>query len=88
VPARESPYNEVRPQDATKGETGGDTAGSLCRLDRAKIEKIHELEEFLGTYVLASEPVIRLADLEPEQLEELKTVEKELGVILVAYQDL
>jgi len=60
----------------------------FARLDKAKIEKIHELEEFLGTYVLAFEPVIKIADLAPEQLEKLKIVEKELGVILVAYQDL
>jgi len=60
----------------------------FARLDKAKIEKIHELEEFLGTYVLAFEPVIKIADLAPEQLEKLQTVENELGVILVAYKDL
>ena len=59
----------------------------FARLDKAKIEKIHELEKFLGTYVLAFEPVIKLADLEPEQVEKLQSVEEELGIILVAYKD-
>ena len=35
----------------------------FARLDKAKIAKIHELEEFLGTYVLAFEPVIKIAAL-------------------------
>jgi len=59
----------------------------FARLDKAKTEKIGELEEFLGTYVLAFEPVIKIADLAPEQLEKLQAVEEELGVILVAYKD-
>ncbi|MCD6285987.1 MAG: hypothetical protein J7M39_08760 [Anaerolineae bacterium] len=60
----------------------------FARLDKANIEKIHELEKFLGTYVLAFEPVIKIADLAPEQLEKLQAVENELDVILVAYKDL
>lgn len=60
----------------------------FARLDKAKIAKIHELEEFLGTYVLAFEPAIKIAALAPEQLDKLQAVEEELGVILVAYKDL
>lgn len=60
----------------------------FARLDKAKIAKIHELEEFLGTYALAFEPVIKIAALAPEQLDKLQAVEEELGVILVAYRDL
>jgi len=59
----------------------------FARLDKAKIEKIHELEEFLGTYVLAFEPVIKTAGLASEQLEKLQAVEEELGIVLVAYKD-
>jgi len=60
----------------------------FARLDKAKIEKIHELEKLLGAYVLAFEPVIKIAGLSPEQLEKLQAAEQELGVILVAYKDL
>ena len=59
----------------------------FARLDKAKMERIRELEAFLGTYVLAFEPIIKIADLTEAQLARLQAVEEELGVILVAYQD-
>jgi len=59
----------------------------FARMDKTQIAKVRELEEFLGTYVLAFEPVIKIADLTNEQLTKLQETEEELGVILVAYRD-
>lgn len=59
-----------------------------ARLDRPKIAKLRQLEEILGSWVIALEPPQPppLAELTLEQLEALKTAEKELGVVLLAYQ--
>ena len=59
----------------------------FARMDKTQIARVRELEEFLGTYVLAFEPVIKIADLTDQQLEKLQEVEAELGVILVASRD-
>ena len=58
----------------------------IAKLSEAQMEKLHNLEADLGTWVVAVEPEFRLADLTEEQLGKLNAVEKELGVILLAYE--
>ncbi len=60
----------------------------FARLDRPKIARLRQLEEKLGSWVVALEPPnpSPLAALTPEQVAELQTAEKELGVVLLAYQ--
>jgi hypothetical protein len=58
----------------------------VAELDPARLEKVQELEEELGVYVVALEPKFALADLAPEQLARLEAAEKELGVVLLAYE--
>lgn len=57
----------------------------IADLEPARLAKVRELEEELGTYVVALEPEFRLAALTPAQLERLQAAEKELGVVLLAY---
>lgn len=62
----------------------------FARLDRPKIARLRQLEETLGSWVVALEPPnpSPLAELTAEQVAELQTAEKELGVMLLAYQPL
>jgi alpha-ketoglutarate-dependent taurine dioxygenase len=55
-------------------------------LDPGRLEKVRKLEEELGAYVVALEPEFRLAELTTEQLARLEVAEKELGVVLLAYE--
>lgn len=58
----------------------------IASLDESELKKIHQMEESMGTLILALEPHIPLADLTDEQVEMLGALEKELGVVLIAYQ--
>lgn len=58
----------------------------IASLDESELKKIRQMEESMGTLILALEPHIPLADLTDEQVEMLGTLEKELGVVLIAYQ--
>ena len=44
------------------------------------------MEEAMGTVILALEPYHPLAELSTEQMDKLQELEKELGVVLIAYQ--
>jgi hypothetical protein len=57
-----------------------------AELDPGRLEKVRKLEEELGAYVVALEPEFRLAELTTEQLARLEVAEKELGVVLLAYE--
>ena len=57
-----------------------------ARLDREKMAKIRELEEKLGGWLIAVEPIATLAELSDEQLQAVKEAEDELGVVLLAYK--
>lgn len=57
-----------------------------ARLDRDKMAKIRELEEKLGGWLIAVEPMATLAELSDEQLKDVRAAEEELGVVLLAYQ--
>lgn len=58
----------------------------IAKLDEASLRKLRSIEETMGATILALEPVYPVAQLTPEQLEVLQKLEKELGVVLIAYQ--
>lgn len=57
-----------------------------ANLDGAGLEKVKTLEEQMEAVVLVMERHLPAAKLTDEQVEQLKAVEADLGVILVAYQ--
>ena len=58
----------------------------IANLDEASLNKLRTLEEAMGATILALEPIYPVAQLTPEQLEILQKLEKELGIVLIAYQ--
>lgn len=58
-----------------------------ARLDRDKIAKLRQLETKLGGWLVAVEPIATLADLSEEEIQEVKALEEEMGVILLAYKE-
>ena len=58
----------------------------IADLQEADLKKIQQLEEQMGTLIIALEPQIPLAELSEAQLELLNSLENELEVILIAYQ--
>jgi hypothetical protein len=58
-----------------------------ARLDRDKIARLRQLEEDLDSWIVAVEPVAELAELTDEQMQALKKLEQELGVVLLAYRE-
>lgn len=58
----------------------------FANLDEASLKKVRELEEQMETVILAVEPHRPLADLTTEQIQRLQSLEKELGVLLLAYK--
>jgi hypothetical protein len=59
----------------------------IADLDEASIERIRQMEEAMGTLIVALEPHFPLAELTEEQVRKLQSIEKEMGVVLIAYQD-
>ena len=58
----------------------------IADLHDADLKKVQQLEEQMGTLIIALEPQIPLAELSEAQLERLNSLENELGVVLIAYQ--
>jgi len=58
----------------------------IADLDEAGLKRIQQMEESMGTLIIALEPHIPLAQLTEQQVETLNTLEQELGVVLIAYQ--
>jgi len=58
----------------------------IANLDEASIKRIRQMEESMGSLIVALEPHIPLADLSEEQMEKLQVLEQDLGVVLIAYQ--
>jgi hypothetical protein len=58
----------------------------IAKLEESQLNKVQELEEELGTYVVALEPYVRLAELSEEQIQKLQAMEQDLGVVLLAYE--
>ncbi|UCE00380.1 MAG: hypothetical protein JSV42_06550 [Chloroflexota bacterium] len=59
----------------------------IANLDEASIKRIQQMEESMGTLIVALEPYLPLAELSGEQVSKLQALEKELGVVLVAYKE-
>ena len=59
----------------------------IADLDEASIERIRQMEEAMGTLIVALEPHVPLAELTEEQVRKLQDLEKEMGVVLIALQD-
>ena len=58
----------------------------IASLDEEGIKRIRQMEEAMGSLIVALEPHYPLAELEEEQVGKLQELEKELGVVLIAYQ--
>ena len=58
----------------------------MAKLDEASLRRLQNIEEAMGATILALEPIYPVAQLTPDQLEVLQKLEKELGVVLIAYQ--
>jgi len=58
----------------------------IANLDDASLAKLKQMEDSFGSLILALEPHHPLADLSAEQIQKLQTLEKELGVTLIAYR--
>lgn len=58
----------------------------IANLEEAEVERIRQMEEQLGTLILALEPHYPVAELSEEQLAKLHALERELGVVLIAYK--
>lgn len=58
----------------------------IANLDEDGIKRIQQMEESLGTLILALEPHYPLAELTDDQLKKLQKLEEELGVVLLAYK--
>ena len=57
-----------------------------ANLDNRGLEKVHTLEEQIGSVVLVMEQQFPIAKLSDQQVEHIQALEKDLGVILIAYQ--
>lgn len=60
----------------------------IADLEEAEVERIRQMEEQLGTLILALEPHYPIAELSGEQLQKLHALEQELGVVLIAYREI
>jgi hypothetical protein len=58
----------------------------VASLSPEQIRKLKELEEKLGTIVVAYQQKYRFADLTDEQVALLQEAERDLGVTLLAYE--
>ena len=58
----------------------------IANLDDAGLKRIQQMEEAMGTLIVALEPHVPLAELSEEQMAKLQALEKELNVVLLAYQ--
>jgi hypothetical protein len=56
-------------------------------LDEESLKRIKEYEEAMDACILALAPRVDLADLTPDDVEKLRALEEELGVVLIAYKE-
>jgi len=57
----------------------------IADLDDKRLAKLRELEDELGVCLVALEEEFRLARLLPDQVERLQDAERNMGVVLLAY---
>jgi hypothetical protein len=58
----------------------------VAQLDDARLTRLRALEQELGACVVAVEKDTRFADLSEQQLKRLQAGEKDLDVVLLAYE--
>lgn len=58
----------------------------IANLDEKSLKRVQQMEEQMGTLIIALEPHIPLAELSDDQVKRLNSLEEELGVVLIAYQ--
>jgi len=57
-----------------------------AKVDESQLQKIKDLEQNIGKVVVAIQPKQMFAQLTQDQLTALQTTERELGVVMVAYE--
>jgi len=60
----------------------------IAELDHDNVNKIRALEEHTGFHIMAFEPAVKQSAPTEEQLNHIKSLEKELNVTLLAYEAL
>lgn len=58
----------------------------FASLDEDSLNRLHTLEDQMGSVILAVEPAYSIAELSEDQIRQLQSLEKALGVILLAYK--
>ena len=59
----------------------------IAKLSADEVKKVRNLEESLGTQIMAYQSGLQIADLTDEQLQAVKVIEEQLGVILLVFDD-
>lgn len=59
---------------------------SFARLSQEKYERVRQLEQELGTPIIAVEERCHWSSLDEDKLRKLQEAERELGVVLLAYE--
>ena len=59
----------------------------IAHLNEQAAAKIRELEEATNKHIMAFEEGLRFATLTDDELEKIQTLEKELGVLLIVYDE-
>jgi hypothetical protein len=59
----------------------------IAKLSDEDVDTLRELETELGKHIMAFTPGLELADLSPEQLEQVQTLEETLDAYLIVYED-
>jgi hypothetical protein len=57
----------------------------IADLSKSDVARIQKLESALASHIMAYQPGLHMANLTDKQIQDVKEVEKELGVILLAY---
>jgi hypothetical protein len=63
------------------------TKFKFAELDEESLKQIKDYEEAMDACILALAPHVDLADLAADDVEKLRALEEELGVVLIAYQE-
>jgi hypothetical protein len=58
----------------------------IADLDEAELKRIRQMEESMGSLIVALEPHYPLAEMSEDKVRKLQELEKELGVVLIAYE--
>lgn len=59
----------------------------IATLPKDQIKKIRDLELKMHKHIMALEPGISIARLNEDELRMLEVLEKELGIVLLAYEE-